>query len=805
MFRNFFLTAHRNIVRNKVQSIIQVISLSIGIALAILIGLYAKNELSYDRFNEKFDRIYRLEYGDQVGMPTAPGHQIKQEIPEVENVVRLVNWRGKDDVTMWRYRLDGDTTGEMKTFRMEDYFYCDSTTFDIFTFHFIQGDPRTALRDPNSVVMTESAARSIFGEGDPVGRLFGNLNVTGIIEDVKNSHLEVNMLMSLTSHSELHGVHRGDAEYLNDYGPDNAFMTYVLLPESNDRKYVEARLNDYFREHVQNETFQVSEEKSFSLRPLKDIYFSSGLKGERNYFRHGNMGLLKVLICIAMSILGLGIINYINLTTARATLRAKEVGVRKAIGSSKSHLVVQFLMEAILVAIFSFFIALILVHLIIPEFNLLASTDLSLGIADHPEILIACILAAILLGIISGIYPAFYLTRFKPVESMSIDHETNAGTIVFRRILLTLQFVVSIGLIIGVFVIFRQLHYMKTADLGFNKELVVNNNYWRWGPDVQNRKLFKEKLLKNPNISGVAFSLGMMGGAENTFIQPIEMGGHKIQCAGLAIDPDFLDLMEIKLLDGRNLSWDMAGDYLPNLDRQPAKVLINETAMKVFGLDSPVGHFEQMGEDFSIEIIGVVKDFNFLSLHEKIEPAFFYWHDYLVNASIKISPTNIPLTMRFIKKEFQSIYDDEFNYTFLDETFDQQYKRDEQTARIISYLAIIAIVIACLGLFGLSTFMAARRTKEIGIRKVLGATVGSVFLLLSREFLKWVVLSIAIALPAAWFILNKWLQGFAYRTNIAFWIFLASILIAVIITFTTVTWQSLKTARTNPVDSLRYE
>jgi len=255
MFRNFFLTAHRNIVRNKVQSIIQVISLSIGIALAILIGLYAKNELSYDRFNEKFDRIYRLEYGDQVGMPTAPGHQIKQEIPEVENVVRLVNWRGKDDVTMWRYRLDGDTTGEMKTFRMEDYFYCDSTTFDIFTFHFIQGDPRTALRDPNSVVMTESAARSIFGEGDPVGRLFGNLNVTGIIEDVKNSHLEVNMLMSLTSHSELHGVHRGDAEYLNDYGPDNAFMTYVLLPESNDRKYVEARLNDYFREHVQNETF----------------------------------------------------------------------------------------------------------------------------------------------------------------------------------------------------------------------------------------------------------------------------------------------------------------------------------------------------------------------------------------------------------------------------------------------------------------------------------------------------------------------------------------------------------------------
>lgn len=805
MFRNFFLTAHRNITGNKIQSIIQVASLTIGIAAAILIGLYARNELNYDRFNRKFDRIYRLEYGDQVGMPTGPGNQIKQDIPEVENVVRLVNWRGKDNYDMWRYYPDGDTSGELRTFRMEDFFYCDSTIFDIFSFNFIQGDPHTALRDPNSVVMTQSTARSIFGDQDPVGRRFGYLNVTGLIEDVKNSHLEINMLISMTTHSELHGFERGDPEYLNDYYPDNAFMTYVLLPESNDRAYVENRLNEYFSENVRSETFKVTEDKHFILRPLKDIYFSRGLKGEKNYFRHGNLGLLKILISIALSILGLGIINYVNLTTARASLRAKEVAIRKAIGSSRGMLVIQFLVEAVLVAIFSFAVALTMVQILLPQFNQLASTELRLEIFSNPAALLFYTVSAILMGILSGIYPAFYLTRYKAVESMAENPQTGAGTLIFRRVLLTMQFVVSIVLIIGVFVIFRQLRYMKTADLGFNKELVINNNFWRWGPDPQNRLLFKEKLLKNPNILGVAYSLGTIGGAENTFIQPIEIDGRKIQCAGLAVDPDFFDVMGIKILDGRNLSWDRPGDYMPNVERQPAKVMINETAAKLFELESPIGFVQQLEEDFSIEIIGVIKDFNYRSLHEKIEPTFYYWFDYLGNVSIRISPNNIPTTLRFIKKEFQSIYDAEFTYTFLDDTYNMQYIRDEQTAKIISWLAFIAILIACLGLFGLSAFMGARRTKEIGIRKVMGASVDSVFLLLSREFLKWVALAVVIALPAAWYVLHKWLQGFAYRTNIAFWIFIAAILIALAITFLTVTWQSLKSARTNPVDALRNE
>jgi putative ABC transport system permease protein len=803
MLRNYFITAIRSIIRNKIQSFIQVLSLAIGITAVILIGLYAKNEFSYDRFNEKSDRIYRLEYG-QAGLPSAIGHQIKQEIPEVENVVRLLNWEGRGSSLYLRYIPANDSTNA-EMVKIENYFYCDSTIFDVFTFNLIQGDPKSALRDPNTCVLSESTARRIFGDRDPVGETLGGMTVTGIIEDVKNSHIEINMLLSIVSLKYAGRYSRGDPGYLNYYGADFSYMTYLLLPEEINPSYIVRRVNDFFSEKIRTGSSEYFNENIFfSLRALKDIYFSTNQKVEKNYCKHGNIKLLRVLLTVAIIILILAVINYINLTTARASLRAKEVGIRKVSGSSKTSLINQFLIEAILVTIFSLLVALTLVQLLMPGFNELASTDLDLVFINKQGTWVIFLISGVSLGLISGIYPAVYLTGYQPVAFLSGKQVKGAGSVIFRRVLFTFQFTISITLIIGVFVIFRQLNYMKSADLGFNKELIINVQ-GNWGYNFSTRQLFRQKLLENPNIKGVAFSDAIMGGELYRDPIPVEIDGVKKHCDGLPIDPGFIDVMEIELLDGRNLSWDRAGDYAADLEDLSATALINETGVREFGLEAPVGFVANWG-NYKYEIIGVVRDFNFKSQHEKIRSCLYYWFNSLPKANIKIAPTNIPATLKYIKKEFQILFPDAvFDYSFLEETYNQQYFRDEKTVRIISNFAIVAILISCLGLFGLSSFMAARRTKEIGIRKAMGASNQSVFLMLSREFIKWVVLSIMIACPVAWFIMNKWLQSFAYRTNISWWIFALAILIAFAIAFVTVTWQSLKTARTNPLEALRYE
>ena len=438
MFRNFVILALRNIIRNRIQSVIQIVSLVIGIAAFILIGLYVKNEVSYDRFNENFDRIYRLEFGNRVGQPTAPGHQIKQQFSEVENVVRLVNWQGKDEAIHLSYIQEGDST-EISTVKVEDYFWCDSSIFEVFSFDFIQGDPASALRDPNSVVLSESIARRIFGDADPIGKaLSGNwLTVTGVIEDVKNSHIEINMLISLMSNPAQSDYERGDPGFLNNYVADFSYITYLLLPETNDPEYVEERINAYFSVNTPVGSGIDFEESSYSLRPLKEVYFTTDVISEKNYCKHGNLRLLRIVGTIAMFILLLAIINYVNLTTARASLRAKEVGIRKVTGSSKTTLIIQFLVESMVVALFSFLIALILVVILLPGFNQLASTDMDLQFIIKPGTWIIFIISILLLGVISGLYPALLLTRFQPVESLSGLKSRGSGSLNFRRILQT--------------------------------------------------------------------------------------------------------------------------------------------------------------------------------------------------------------------------------------------------------------------------------------------------------------------------------------------------------------------------------
>jgi putative ABC transport system permease protein len=676
----------------------------------------------------------------------------------------------------------------------------------VFTFNFIQGDPKTALRDPNSCVLSESTARKIFGDRDPMNESLNGrwLTVTGIFKDLKDSHIVINMLISQVIHDSLYSTSGDYPQYFND----PSFMTYVLLPESNNPSYFEKRITDFFTSKWTAE-FNFHPEGSFSLRPLKDIYFTTNLEHELNYFSHGNLKLIRILGITTILILVLAIINYINLTTARASLRAKEVGIRKVAGSSKSSLVIQFLVEAIVVTLFSFLIALTMVQLLLPAFNQLASTDVEMEFKDMPGTWIIYLVSVIVLGLISGIYPAIYLTVFKPVKYLSGEHVKGTGSVVFRRVLLTFQFTISMVLIIGVIVIFRQLAYMKTADLGFNKELVINIYSYKWQYDLSKRQVLRQQLLQNPNIRGVTFSHNIMGKEQTIANEEIEINGINKQVGGLGCDPDFFNVMGIELLDGRNFAWDRPGDYFLQGSKSLQTIwnmIVNETFVREFELEEPIGTLVKWGSR-SAMIIGVVRDFNFNSQHEKILPNIYLWSQFAPFASIKIAPENIQSSLEYIEKEYKTMFSGarDFDYTFLDETYARQYLRDERIARIITNFAIVAILIACLGLFGLSSFMAVRRTKEIGIRKAMGASVQTVFLMLSREFTKWILLSVAIACPIAWYIMHRWLQGFAYRTNISWWIYALAILIAFTIAFVAVTWQSVKTARTNPVEALRYE
>jgi putative ABC transport system permease protein len=799
LLRNYLLAALRNILSNRIQSVIQVISLVIGITSFILIGLYTRNELSYDRFNEKFKRIYRLEFGSRVGQPTAPGHQIKQNFSEVENVVRLVNWHGKDNKFTVKYIPEGDSS-EIISLKVENVYWCDSSLFDVFTFDFLQGDPNSALRDPNDIVLSESTAKRIFGDEDPIGKSIWGGYVTAIIKDLRNSHFKINILIPMQRNTAQHGIERGDPEFLNNYLPDHSYITFLLLPERHDPDYVTGRINEYFMENTPLTSGIDIEEASYSLRPLKDIYFSTDVIMEKNYCWHGNLKTLRIVITIAVFILLLAVINYVNLTTARVSLRAKEVGIRKVVGSSKNELIRQFLVESILISVFSFIISLVLIIAVLPGFNRLVATDIGLVFMLSPATWVLFVISVFLLGVASGLYPALMLTRFQPLESLYGKQNQGPGSIAFRRIMLAFQFFISIILVVGVLVVNRQLNFMKTAELGFNKDAVINTMWYLWDRNPVKRDLVKEELEKHPGVRRVAFSGGVMGGEPKAFPYALSYEGIKMQIKSLGIDPDFLELMEIDLLDGRNFSRNRPADYKWGV------CLINETAVREFGMEEPVGTFLSADQGFSLEIIGVVEDVHFRSHHEIIEPSIYFWSEWISVASFKLEPHQTSATLDFIGEKLELLEPGYmFDYTFLEDTYNRQYVKDVQTARIVRNSAFVAILIACLGLFGLSSFMAVRRTKEIGIRKIMGASVNSLFLLLSREFFTWVTLSIILAWPLAWYVFNIWLQGFAYHTNMTIWIFVVAALIAFLVTILTVAWQSLKTARTNPVESLRSE
>jgi putative ABC transport system permease protein len=808
MLRSFLIITFRILWRNKVTSFINIFSLAIGMTAFILIMLYVHHEFSYDKFNVNYDRIYRLEAEDYGKLPPVIGDYVKDRVPEIVNIARLAGFH-KGPSTLITYK-PADNPEVLKQINFSRT-WADSTTFDVFTLPFIQGDPITALDNPFTVVLTESNARKLFGDKNPMGETVefdkNQYEVTGIIKDIKNSHIEIDALFSLATIEK-----RFPTRDLNDVVANSWLWsgTYLLLAENVDHNRVEEKINNVLAEINDGILINVIF-KGFRILPLKDIYFK-GSKANLQYGKQGNLKLVQMFIAVAVFILVMACVNYINLTTARAILRTKEVAIKKVAGSTKALLRYQFIMESIIVTLISFGLAFTLVQGLISKFNQLALININLSEFNKPNVWILSILGVLFIGFISGLYPSFYLTVIKSISLIKGETTKGSKGSLLRTALLTFQFSLSILLIIGIITNMRQLHYARKVDLGFNKEQIIRIPTPADFPEAQSlRKTIRERLLQSPNIKRVAFTIQGIGSQPASGIKT-EINGVEKTGFFMAIDPDFMELMEIDIVEGRNFSWDREGDkvdFSKSGSSNVSGIIVNETTVREFGIDSTIGEiitFNWRGQLFQYKIIGIARDFHSRSIHHKIEPISFFWTNPQFLMIVKVAPLNIPVTIKFIENVWKQVYGSTpFSYNFVDETFDEQYKSDEQAAKIIGYFTILAIIIACMGLFALSSFMAARRTKEIGIRKAMGATSQGIFLLLSKEFLKWVLIAVIIASPVAWIVMNKWLEGFAYRINLEVDIFILAAVIAIAIALLTVTWQSLKTALANPVEALRYE
>ena len=800
MFRNYLKIAFRSIKKHKGYSFINISGLAIGMAVCILILMWVLNELSYDKFHEKADRICRvtmdLEVGSTLHTPvtlTAVGPALVRDFPEVIYSTRML----PPNRVAVKY--------EDKLFQEARVGYAENAVFDIFTFPFVSGDPKTALEAPYTVVITESMAEKYFGDEDPLGKIlrFNNeqdFSVTGVVKDIpSNSHFRFNMLRSFQTF-----IKEGDAS--DDQWFDVRFYTYLLLDENADVKKLEQKLPDFLDKYVGEALKASGGSIQLSLQPLKRIHLYSDF--ERDMSANSDITYVYLFSGIALFVLLIAGINFINLSTARSATRAQEVGMRKTLGAVRSRLIGQFLGESLIYSLLSMVLALILLKLSLPLFNSLIGRELSMNFIQTPWLLVAILGMAIVVGFFAGSYPAFFLSSFQPVRVLKGFLKVGASNSRFRRILVVFQFAISIALIIGTLIVYKQILFMKNTKLGFNKEHVVviprMNDAIRKSYHSIRGELLNLQGVFDVGASDLVPSRGHLIGS---FLPEGFPDDQRQTLDYMNVDTHYIPAMGMEIIAGRNFSEDFATD-------QDESVLINETAAKKLGWENPVGKrfvFRpppgREGETTYVSVIGLVKDFHLQSLRERINPLIiFYDYDNLFSVSIRLAPDNITHTMELLKKKWGELDPNRpFNYYFLDDAYDSQYRREERLKNITFYFSFLAIFIGCLGLFGMASFTAEQRTKEIGIRKVLGASVPGLVRLLAKEFMVLVVVANLIAWPVAYWAMNRWLQGFAYRTGINPLIFMISAVLALSIALFTVSYQAIRIALSNPVDALRYE
>lgn len=812
MIKNYLKVAWRNLLKHRGFTLINIAGLATGLACFILIALYVVDELSFDRFNDKAERIYRINSdiifgGTPLHMSVSPdimGETLKKDYPEVEQYTRIYNSNGSKLIRKGKEFLsEGDVA------------HVDSTFFDVFTFPAIEGDPKTALNEPNTVVLTESAARKYFGTTHVLGKtLETNDNgttlykVTAVIRDMPhNAQFHFDFLFSMDN------VDYGWGNYLS-----HNFHTYLLLQKDADYHALEQKFPEYINKYVLPQAQSFMQVKSmadfekagnklvYSLIPLTRVHLYSDWNLELS--PGGSIQYVYIFSAVAFFILLIACINFMNLTTARSAGRAREVGIRKVLGTERKNLVFQFLTESTLMVFISLLLAIGIAALVLPMFNNVAAKSISLQSLTSPLILPLLLLLPIVVGLLAGSYPAFYLSAFRPIMVLKGIFGSGHRNATLRSVLVVLQFSISVILIAGTIIIYRQLHYIQTKNLGFDKDQVlIINGAFALGNQTQ---AFKNEMLQLRGVERGTFSgylpVSSSSRSDNTFSKEAVMDaqtGFNMQI--WRIDYDYIPTMGMEIKQGRNFS--------PEFRSDSSGVIINETAANVLGYDDPIGKTlygypfdSNLNELIPLTIVGVVKNFHFESLRHRIGPLCFFLGNSTGLASFKVHAADIPSILKQAEQKWKTMAPGmPFSYRFLNDSFDDMYRAEQRVGKVALMFAVLAILIACLGLFGLTTFIAEQRTKEIGIRKVLGASVPGLVQLLSRDFLKLVLFSFLIGIPLAWYFMYLWLQDFAYRIPISWWIFGLAGLIALAIALATVSFQAIKAAIANPVRSLRTE
>ena len=816
MFTNYLKLALRSLMRNKAYSFINIFGLALGITCCLLLSLYIRDEMSYDKHHKHASDLYRIitnfqsgSIVDRVGSASPPiAMTIKDEVPEVEAAVRILNPPGVKEFF---------TTGEKEKTRSlmrykdnlfyeSDGFLADSTLFDVFTYELNEGYAKQALAQPNSVVLSEKLAHKLFGEETALDKMItisqggkqDEYRVTGIFKEKYNSHIKANFFTSINSSGSIQNVLNE-----NEWAGQNFVPSYLKLVPGHNKAAVEKKMNDVLLRHGAAAMNVEGIHKTLSLEPVKDIYLKSdvGQKPRISY--------LYIVGAIALFILLIACINFMNLSTAKASRRATEIGIRKTLGALRSSLIRQILGEAMVTVVIAIIISLMLTRLALPFFNQLTNKNISINSENSVFFLFAGITLTIVSGLLAGSYPAFYLTSFQPVKVLKGKFKPGAASGRLRQTLVVFQFMIAIALVCSIFIISRQVNFMMSENPGFNANAKIVLPL-RTDEAHKQYDILKAQIQQNSNVdavSGCSFIPGTPIFRDMNFYADGENINNIVDINRNVVDVGFLELLNIKLITGRSFRESR------NLDSN-RKFILNRSAVSKLGStpEKIVGqylHFDWAGKKYDFQVIGVMEDFHQNSLHEEIAPTLFEMennnkrYDYVVAS---IASANFEQAVKEMERTWKSlIHDTPFEYSFLDKTVQKQYDEDRKVSKIISCFGIIAMIICALGLYGLSSYMAERRFKEIGIRKVLGASVPQIVGMMSAEFVRLVLIAFVIAVPVAYYGMSKWLEGFAYKISIGWFVFVMAGLVALAIALITISFESIKSALANPIDSLRSE
>lgn len=796
MFRNYLKIAFRNLKKNKGFSIINILGLSVGMAVSLMMLMYVISETSFENFHKNKDLIYRimLEWGtDQSkmifsGSMSALAPALRTQVPEVEQAVRI--------------KPDPDTiflNKQNEEVREENVFFADPAIFDIFSFEIIHRGKANSLIEPYSLVMTETQAQKYFGSENPIGQTlqYGevSLKVTGVLKDIPpNTHLNCQFLIS---YSTLSAMGKMSEPKWNQWGDD---YTYLLLNENANIAQVVTKLDALLKNNTND---WISSRMKFIPQQLSEIHWDT--RSNYDIGPKGNKMYVKLFLAAAFFVLIIACFNFINLSTSRYLNRAREIGIRKVVGARRPQIIKQFLTESFLITLIAIFVGLFLFELLMPLFYDFLGTEFIFSPAIKFHFGLIILSMVLVVGLFAGIYPALFLSKFRPAEIMKNKLTDASQKISARKFIVVLQFALSLTLILGTAIIYKQLNYMKNSQLGFEKDNILLVNFPFTDETGKGKyPVLRDELLKNPNILS-ASSAYTLPGIRSRFNMSItkagDVPGNSINLQVLPADFGFAKTMKLEFVQGRDFSREFSTDEL-------GSVILNESAVRSLGLEKPIGaQLKMPGREKAVTVIGVVRDFHVQSFHKKINPALIFIDPQrFITLALKVRPENIRETIEFTSQTWATILPGiDFSYRFLEDVYNSLYQVEEKSGKLVSIFTSLALFVSCLGLFGLTSFLTKNRTKEIGIRKVLGASSTGITFLISRQFIVWIFLASLLALPFSVYAMNHWLQNFAYRTSIDWWIFVLAAAFELAIALLTIGFQTMKAALANPVESLRYE